>query len=144
MHFHWFPALAVVIALPGCTFGAPSAASTTVTVSAQTVAVNLTSFLSGYSPDVLTVSVGTRVQFVNTDSFAHTATSIAGADFPDASPFDGSALNAAGAALSTSWSSGNLIAGAASPVFTADATGMYLFGCFYHYGHPMRGRIVVR
>jgi plastocyanin len=136
-------ALGLVIALHGCTFGAPSATSVAPTASAQTIAVNLTSFLTGYSPDVLTVTTGTRVQFVNTDSFAHTATSIAGTAFPDASPFDGTALTASGSALSSAWSSGNLVAGAASPVFVADTPGTYLFGCFYHYSHPMRGQIVV-
>jgi plastocyanin len=136
-------ALALAIALHGCTFGAPSASSAAPTVSAQTIAVNLTSFFTGYSPDVLTVTIGTRVQFVNTDSFAHTATSIAGTAFPDASPFDGTALTASGSALSSAWSSGNLAAGATSPVFVADTPGTYLFGCFYHYGHPMRGQIVV-
>ncbi len=100
--------------------------------------------MNGYSPDVLTVAVGTHVQFVNTDSFAHTATSIAGSTFPAASPFDGSALTASGSALSAGWSSGTLQAGAASPVFTADQPGTYLFGCFFHYGHPMRGEIVVQ
>jgi plastocyanin len=137
-------ALALAIALHGCTFGAPSATSAIATVGAQTISVNLTSFFTGYSPDVLTVTTGTRVQFVNTDSFAHTATSIAGTAFPDASPFDGTALNASGSALSSAWGSGNLVAGAASPVFVADTPGTYLFGCFYHYSHPMRGQIVVR
>lgn len=135
------PALALV--LSGCTFGAPSASSAT-TAGATTIAVNLTSFLQGYSPDVLTVAVGTRIQFTNTDSFSHTATAISGSAFPAASPFDGTALTASGSSLSAPWSSGNLTAGSTSPVFTADRAGTYLFGCFYHYGHPMQGEIVVR
>jgi plastocyanin len=140
--FRWF-VLALVVTAGGCTFGAPSAGSNTL-AGATTIAVNLTSFLQGYSPDVLTVAVGTRIQFTNTDSFAHTATSIAGDTFPAASPFDGSALAASGSALSGPWSSGNLAAGATSPVFVADRSGTYLFGCFYHYGHPMQGQIVAR
>ncbi len=140
--FRWL-SLSLCITASGCTFGAPSAGSSTST-GATTIAVNLTSFLQGYSPDALTVAVGTRIQFTNTDSFAHTATSIAGATFPAASPFDGAALTASGSALSTPWSSGNLTAGATSPVFVADRSGTYLFGCFYHYGHPMQGEIVVR
>jgi plastocyanin len=136
-------AIALAWALTGCTFGAPSAGSA-VSSSAATIAVNLTSFLQGYSPDVLTVAVGTHVQFTNTDSFSHTATSIAAATFPAASPFDGSALTASGSALSAPWSSGNLTAGSTSQVFVADRAGTYLFGCFYHYAHPMQGTIVVQ
>jgi plastocyanin len=135
--------LAFAMALSGCTFGAPSASSST-TAGASTIAVNLTTFLQGYSPDVLTVPVGTHIQFTNTDSFAHTATSIAGSVFPAASPFDGSALTPSGSLLSAPWSSGNLTAGSTSAVFVADRAGTYLFGCFYHYGHPMQGEIVVQ
>jgi plastocyanin len=134
---------ALVIALSGCTFGAPSASSNS-SAGATTIDVNLTSFLRGYSPDVLTVAVGTRIQFTNTDSFSHTATKVSGSTFPPSSPFDGSALTASGVSLSAPWSSGNLVAGASSPVFVADQTGTYLFGCFYHYGHPMQGEIVVQ
>jgi plastocyanin len=135
--------LALTIVLSGCTFGAPSAVSNAAGASA-TIAVNLTNFLDGYSPDVLTVPVGTRIQFMNTDSFAHTATAIAGSTFPAASPFDESALTASGSVLSAPWSSGSLNPGAASSVFVANQSGTYLFGCFYHYGHPMRGEIVVQ
>lgn len=137
-------AAAIAFALSGCTFGAPSASTNVQAASAQTIAVNLTSFLSGYSPDVITVPVGTHIQFVNTDSFAHTASAIAGTAFPDASPFDGSALTTSGSVLSRPWSSGSLAAGAASQSLLADTPGTYLFGCFFHYGHPMRGQIVVQ
>jgi plastocyanin len=135
--------VALAVLLSGCTFGAPSATNNAA-ANATTIAVNLTSFLQGYSPDVLTVAVGTRIQFMNTDSFAHTATSIAGSTFPAASPFDGTALTASGSVLSAPWSSGNLTAGSTSTVFVADQAGTYLFGCFYHYGHPMQGEIVVQ
>lgn len=135
--------LGLAIVLSGCTFGAHSAVNTSGGANA-TIAVNLTNFLDGYSPDVLTVAVGTRIQFMNTDTFAHTATAIAGSTFPAASPFDESALTASGSVLSAPWSSGSLNPNAASPVFTADQAGTYLFGCFYHYGHPMRGEIVVQ
>lgn len=130
--------------LSGCTFGAPSAATNTTAAGAATISVNLTSFMQGYSPDVLTVAIGTRIQFTNTDSFAHTATAVSGSTFPAASPFDSSALTASGSALASHWSSGNLIAGATSPVFIADQPGTYLFGCFYHYAHPMQGEIIVQ
>ncbi len=84
------------------------------------------------------------LRFVNRDSFAHTATSVGGPAFPAAAPFAASALSASGDRLSTGWSSGTLAAGAASPVLLADAPGTYLYGCFFHYGAPMRAAVVVR
>lgn len=136
-------AIVLAATLPGCTFGAPSAATNSDPADTA-IAVNLTSFLTGYSPDVLTVSIGTRIRFTNTDTFAHTATAIAAPAFPPASPFDQTALTPSGTSLSAPWSTGNLNAGAASLVFVADRPGTYLFGCFYHYAHPMRGEIDVR
>jgi plastocyanin len=81
---------------------------------------------------------------VNIDSFAHTASSFDGAAFPAGSPLGGSALNTSGGRLSTGWTSGNLAAGASSQLLLADKAGTYLYGCFYHYGAPMRGAIVVQ
>jgi plastocyanin len=99
----------------------------------------------GYAPLVTTVAVGTTIRFVNSDGFAHTATSVPGLPmtFPNAYPFTASALNQSGGTLSGGWSSGSLPAGASSQPLVADAPGTYLFGCFYHYGAPMRGEIVV-
>jgi plastocyanin len=146
---------ASIAGLTACTDGAPgstSAGGSGVT----TIDVSLTAFAAtsiaagtsgGYAPAQLIVPVGTQIRFVNQDSFAHTASAVGGATFPASSPLTASALSpsASGAAISSgNWSSGNLAAGAASPVFTADAPGTYLFGCFYHYGAPMRGAIVVR
>ena len=136
--------LLAVTALGGCTYGATAADTTGVVAAAVVIDVNLTSFADGYNPPVVTVPVGTRIQFTNTDSFSHTATSIAGTGFPDASPFDSSAVNASGSALSSAWGSGVLPAGGSSQVFVADQSGTYFYGCFFHYGHPMRGQIVVR
>jgi plastocyanin len=98
----------------------------------------------GYKPLVTSVSLGTFVRFSNSDGFAHTATSLAGAVFPSAYPFTGGALQQSGATLSGGFSSGSLAAGASSQALLADAAGTYLFGCFYHYGTPMRAVIVVR
>jgi plastocyanin len=81
---------------------------------------------------------------VNIDSFAHTASSFDGAAFPAGSPLGGSALNTSGGRLSAAWTSGNLAAGASSQLLLADKAGTYLYGCFYHYGAPMRGAIVVQ
>ena len=134
-----------VAALAGCTFGAPAAVTGGLSGNVTVVDVNLTVHPTGYSPPVVTVPVGTRIQFTNSDSFAHTATAIAAGAFPSASPFDVSAETATGSSLaSRSWGSGVLQAGGSSPVFVADQPGTYLYGCFFHYSHPMQGQIVVR
>ncbi|HEY4440703.1 MAG TPA: plastocyanin/azurin family copper-binding protein [Candidatus Elarobacter sp.] len=98
----------------------------------------------GFTPPVVTVALGSTVRFVNVDSFAHTSSSFAGASFPAGSPLGGGALSVSGDRLSTGWSSGSLAAGAASQPLLADVAGTYLYGCFFHYGAPMRAAIVVR
>jgi plastocyanin len=35
-------------------------------------------------------------------------------------------------------------AGSGSQTVAADKAGTYLYGCFYHYGAPMRGAIVAQ
>ena len=99
---------------------------------------------AGYAPIVATIAIGDAVRFHNSDGFPHTATSIAGTAFPSAYPFDGSALSAAGTTLSGGFSSGSLAPGTTSQAFVADRSGTMLYGCFYHYGSPMRAAIVVR
>jgi plastocyanin len=100
---------------------------------------------AGYSPAQTMVSVGTFVQFVNSDGFAHTATGIVGANsFPASSPFSVNAQTQSGDAVSASWSSGVLQAGQSSQLIRIDAPGTYLYGCFFHYGAPMRGAIVAQ
>lgn len=142
----------LLVALAGCTSGAPPGGSGT-TSGTTLIDVQLTSSpvtatpygsSTGYAPPVTTVSVGTTLQFVNRDSFAHTATSVSGTTFPADPGFTSSALTASGARLSTGWTSGNLGPGEASPTLLADTAGTYLFGCFYHYGGGMHGAIVVR
>jgi plastocyanin len=142
------------IAFAGCTYGAPSASGTGLGAGVTTIDVSLTAHAAsatsagtsgGYAPAALTIPVGSHVQFLNADSFAHTASLVSNAQtFPTSSPLGASALSAAGTTLSSAWSSGNLTAGARSPVLLADRPGTYLYGCFYHYGAPMRGAIVVR
>jgi plastocyanin len=91
------------------------------------------------------VALGSTVRFTNSDGFAHTVTSISGAQtFPAAEPFDASALQAHGTTLSGGFSSGALQAGSSSQALLADRPGTYLYGCFFHYGAPMRGAIVVQ
>jgi plastocyanin len=97
---------------------------------------------AGYAPIPVTVAVGTYVEFMNSDSFAHTASLVGTAGtFPAASPLNASAQQQSGAAISLSWSTGTLQAGALSKPIRVDAAGTYLFGCFFHYGAPMRGVI---
>lgn len=145
--------LAAVAALAACTPGGTSVPSGggggggTVTIDVDltthpagpTVAGNG----GGFAPLETDVTVGSTIRFTNSDTFAHTATLIGTqATFPAASPFGGSALTQAGNTLSQPWSSGALAAGAASQTITVDLPGTYLYGCFFHYGAPMRGVIV--
>jgi plastocyanin len=135
------------LALSACTPGAvaPSAGSGGGGTGVTTIDVNLTMHPDGYAPDVTTVPVGSSIRFVNSDGFAHTATAIPNAtSFPSGSPFSAAALTQSGTAISQSWSSGSLAAGAASQTILIDRAGTYLFGCFYHYGSPMRGTIVAQ
>jgi plastocyanin len=143
------------VGLTACTDGAPGSLSGSV-AGVTTIDVSLTAFAAtmtppgisaGYAPAQLTVPVGTQIRFVNRDSFAHTASAVNGLTFPAGSPLSAGALTPSSSGRNLSgggWSSGNLAAGAASPVFVADTPGTYLFGCFYHYGAPMRGSIVVQ
>jgi plastocyanin len=102
----------------------------------------------GMKPPVTDVKVGDTVTFMNSDGFAHTSTSITPAQsknetkFPSAYPFSNKALNQTGSTLSGGWTSGAMQAGSGSQVVKADKAGTYLFGCFFHYGAPMRGAIV--
>ncbi|HET9394270.1 MAG TPA: plastocyanin/azurin family copper-binding protein [Candidatus Rubrimentiphilum sp.] len=140
-----------VIVLTACTNGGqatPAAGGG----GAQIVDVNLTldgssqtaaGTAAGYAPATTNVAVGTMLRFVNTDGFAHTATLITGATtFPAGSPFTASAQTQTGSAISQNWSSGTLAAGASSQTLLVDHAGTYLFGCFFHYGAPMRAVIV--
>ncbi len=149
--------LLLVAVLVACTPGAPSAGAanaaattstslTTIDVSLTTSTVVATAYGSsgGFTPPIATVPVGSTIRFVNVDSFAHTSSSFDGAAFPAGSPLGGSALNTSGDRLSTGWTSGNLAAGASSQPLLADKAGTYLYGCFYHYGAPMRGAVIVR
>jgi len=62
--------------------------------------------------------------------------------FPAGSPYSTSAQTQSGNAISQNWSSGTLPGGASSQTLLVDKAGTYLFGCFYHYGGPMRAEIV--
>jgi plastocyanin len=101
---------------------------------------------TGYAPPVTTVSVGTLLQFKNSDGFPHTATAISGAKtFPTADPFTNAALTQSGSSLSGGFSSGALAAGATSQMISVDKAGVFLFGCFFHYASSgMRAAIVAQ
>jgi len=139
----------------GCTPGSSGGAVTGGSPSgnAITIDINLTSDgggstsagrANGYRPFDATIAVGTAVRFQNTDGFAHTASSISGATFPTAYPFTSAALQASGKTLSGGFSTGSLPAGTTSETLLADTAGTYIFGCFYHYGSPMRAALEVR
>lgn len=146
--------LALVAFACGCTPGASGGSSGAPNGPvALTVDVNLTSgghgsvaagTTGGYAPLVAMVPVGSQIRFVNSDGFAHTATSLGGPVFPAASPFTSAALSPSGNTISSGFSSGILAAGSGSQMLLADKPGTYLFGCFYHYSAPMRGAIVVQ
>ncbi len=145
-------AATVLLCAAACTPGASAppaggggaATSVDVNLSAHAAAASPFGTVGGYAPAVTSVAVGTTIRFVNSDSFAHTATLIPGATFPSGSPFSSLAQNASGTPLSQPWSTGTLSAGAASQTFVADRAGTYLYGCFFHYGAPMRGAIVAQ
>jgi plastocyanin len=149
-----FVSLFIVLALTGCTPGAPPAgtgtaaiaATTTIDVSLSTLTVTATQFGSagGFTPPVTDVTVGSTIRFINADAATpHTSTSLSGSSFPASSPFGANALSASGTTLSGGWSTGTLGGGNGSQILLADKAGTYLYGCAYHYGTPMRGAIVV-
>lgn len=144
--------IAMTLLLAACTNGgipSPSGGGGGVTIN-----ISLTSYQptktpygqsGGYSPAITTVAVGTQIHFVNADSFAHTATMIPNAStFPSGSPFGLSALQQKGNTLSGGFTSGALQPNGSSQTITADRAGTYLFGCFFHYGAPMRAAIVAQ
>jgi plastocyanin len=99
----------------------------------------------GMTPPVTTVPVGSVIQFTNTDGFAHTASLIPGTTFPNASPLTGAATTQHGGTISTAnWTSGAMQAGASSQPITVDKAGTYLYGCYFHFGAPMKGAIVAQ
>lgn len=102
--------------------------------------------LSGaMTPPVATVPVGSVIQFTNTDGFAHTASLIPGSTFPNASPLTSAATTQHGNTISTAnWTSGAMQAGTSSQPITVDKAGTYLYGCYFHFGAPMKGAIVAQ
>jgi plastocyanin len=100
----------------------------------------------GFTPAITTVPVGSQFHFTNTDSFAHTGSFLGSqfTQFPAGSPLTSKAETQSGNTLSGGFTSGALQAGSSSQTITADRAGTYLFGCFFHYGAPMRGAIIAQ
>ncbi len=144
--------VAAFAALAACTAGGVPTSSgggggTTIDVNLTLNAPTKTPYgeSGGYAPAITTVPVGTQIRFMNSDSFAHTATLIPNAEsFPSGSPFGLSALMQHGDSVSGGFSSGAMQAGSSSQAITVDRPGTYLFGCFFHYGAPMRGAILAQ
>ncbi|MFZ0575633.1 MAG: hypothetical protein WA428_06045 [Candidatus Cybelea sp.] len=100
----------------------------------------------GFTPAIATVPVGSQFHFTNTDSFAHTGSYLGSqfTQFPAGSPLGQQATHQSGSTLSGGFTSGALQPGSSSQTITADKAGTYLFGCFFHYGAPMRGAIIAQ
>ncbi len=97
----------------------------------------------GVSPGVITVHVGDSIVFVNGDNRHHTATSIAGATFPQEPKWSADELKAGGAIGTKRWSTGDLPPGGRSAPLTATRPGTFLYGCFFDYTAGMRGTVIV-
>jgi plastocyanin len=140
--------LAVACTAGGIPISSGGGGGVTINVSLSQFAPMQTAYgqSGGFSPAVTTVSVGTRLHFVSMDNFCcHTATLIPGAtSFPNDPHFSFKAAQQTGSTLSGGFSSGALQPSASSQTITADQPGTYLYGCFFHYGAPMRGAIVVQ
>ncbi len=99
----------------------------------------------GYSPAVTTVAVGSQIQFINSRQFRAHRNVIPGATtFPAGSPFGIAALQQHGTTLSGGFSSGAMQAGRVVADDHRRSSRDVLFGCFFHYGAPMRGAIVAQ
>lgn len=101
------------------------------------------------SSGVVNLTAATSVQFVNLESNGtpHTA-SFLGAwsgSYPSNGPTSAALTpSPAGTAIGTAgFSAGMLNAASSSLVYSSGAPGMYVFGCFYHYGLGMRTVIIV-
>lgn len=141
------------ILLAACTAGGiPSSSGGSAGV---TIDINLTiskpvqtpyGMSGGFTPAITTVAVGSQFHFTNTDSFAHTGSYLGSqfTQFPSGSPLGQSATTQSGNTLSGGFTSGALQAGASSQTITADRAGTYLFGCYFHYGAPMRAAIIAQ
>ena len=100
----------------------------------------------GFTPAITTIPVGSQFHFTNTDSFAHTGSYLGSqfTQFPAGSPLGQSATTQSGNTLSGGFTTGALQAGTSSQTITADRAGTYLFGCFFHFGAPMKGAIIAQ
>jgi plastocyanin len=139
--------------LVSCTPGASGAPSGSAVAGSMIVGESLIKYgqvssqfgtIGGFNPALVVVAEGTVIQFHNEDSFNHTASDISSAVFPSGNPIPSSAQTQSGTDVSQAgWSSGVLLPNAYSQPLTTTKTGIYLFGCFYHYP-LMRGAVIVQ
>jgi plastocyanin len=146
----------LVLLLAACTPGGAAMTGGGGGANVTTIDVNLTlsqpvstpyGQSGGMTPPVTTVAVGSQIQFTNTDGFAHTASLLPNdpKTFPASSPLTSAATSQLGNTISNpAWTSGAMQAGTSSQVITVDKPGTYLFGCFFHFGAPMKGAIVAQ
>ena len=101
----------------------------------------------GFTPAITTIPVGSQIPLHEHRQLrAHGVVSrepIHAVSRP-ARRSSSSATTQSGNTLSGGFTSGALQAGTSSQTITADRAGTYLFGCFFHYGAPMRGAIVAQ
>jgi len=120
-------AIILLFSLAACTAQNKSSA-TTGQASSNTEGANPNQVIcknNRFSPDSLTIKVGTTVTWINEDSYVHTVTS-------GASPTDRSGL----------FDSGNLNGGE-SFSFKFDKAGTFDYFCIPHYSLGMIGKIIV-
>jgi plastocyanin len=145
----------LLASLIGCTPGAPPPPSGAgVAGGAVIIEVSLIKYPKIQTPDgviccynngYLTVPVGTVIQFHNQDNFAHTASFVSNTQFPTNSPLGEQSRTPSGNDLSSpAWSTGDLPPNGYSQPLKASKAGSYFYGCFFHYGQSMRGKIVVQ
>jgi plastocyanin len=103
--------------------------------------------IKGYDPAEVHVRMGDKIQWVNVDDEAHTATgmSYTGQTVPSHYKFEGDFTKPHGHIIDASeWSTGNVRPhGGKSQVFVAKRVGHYFYGCGYHLGNGQIGVIVV-
>jgi plastocyanin len=148
-------AVALVLSTAACTPGAPGATISSLQAGTMVIHLGLTRYgathtqygvVSGYSPNPLTVPVGTVIQFENDDGFGHTATFLSTTAFPPTGPPIAAETPSGNDISQPGWSTGELVGGSVSRTFVASTAGTYYYGCFHHYSlnPPMRGVIIVQ
>ena len=155
--FQYLPVLAAVlsVAISGCTPGAATLAGLNQSASSNATVIHASlinfgpssspfGIVQSYSPAIITVAMGTMIQFHNDDNFNHTASDLGTAGFPVTDPLTTTAETQSGTDISQpGWSTGVLPGNAFSKPLGTSKIGTYFYGCFFHYPH-MQGVIIVQ